>query len=197
LAPTCGQTVVPKREEEGPAPREIVCREGGRARLRPIRPDDAPRLIAFHQRLSQQTVYQRFFAAVRRLSPQWARYLTDVDHQRREALVIETGPPEAPELLAVARYEPSGDPTMVEVAFVVEDRWQGQGLGTLLFDALLRAAEARGFRRFRAYVLGDNARMLDLITRFGTVLGRKLDSGVLTIDFARRTPGDREAPARP
>ncbi|HKZ04776.1 MAG TPA: GNAT family N-acetyltransferase [Methylomirabilota bacterium] len=176
---------VPSGEATRPAVREIVCRDGARVRLRPIRPDDAPRLIAFHDRLSRQTVYQRFFVVVRRLSPDWAQRLTEVDHQRRVALVIETGPPENPTLIAVARYEPSGEPGIVEVAFVVEDEWQGRGLGTVLFDELLRAAAARGFARFRAYVLADNGRMLDMITRFGTVLGRKLDGGVVTVDFVR------------
>src|SRR5689334_1562082 len=124
--------------------REIVGREGTRFRLRPIRADDAPRLVALHDRLSVETIYQRFFTVMRRLPTNWARYLADVDYDRRLALVLERPGPDGPELIGVGRYEPTGMPDRVEVAFVIEDRWQGMGLGTALFTALLAAAEARG-----------------------------------------------------
>jgi GNAT superfamily N-acetyltransferase len=88
--------------------------------------------------------------------------------------------------VAVGCYEPTADPGTVEVAFVVEDRWQGQGVGTALFRELLRVAESRGIRRCRAYVLADNTRMVDLITRFTTVHTRSLDQGVLTLEFTPR-----------
>jgi GNAT superfamily N-acetyltransferase len=55
------------------------------------------------------------------------------------------------ELLGVARYEPSHDDAP-EVAFVILDAWQNRGLGTVLFQALLEAAQARGLFRFRAWV---------------------------------------------
>jgi GNAT superfamily N-acetyltransferase len=127
-----------------------------------------------------QTIYQRFF---KRLPADWAYRLATVDHVGREALVVEHGPAEDPVLIAVGRYEPTGDPKMVEVAFVVEDRWQGKGIGTALFRDLLRVADAHGIRRFRAFVLADNPRMVDLIARFATVRSRSLDHGVLTLDF--------------
>jgi len=86
----------------------------------------------------------------------------------------------------VGRYDALDEPATVEVAFVVQDSWQNRGLGTLLFDAILRAAVARSFRRFRAYVLSDNPRMLDLITRFTRVESRKADRGVTELVFTLR-----------
>ncbi|PYO44701.1 MAG: hypothetical protein DMD84_30045, partial [Candidatus Rokuibacteriota bacterium] len=65
-----------------------------------------------------------------------------------------------------------------EVAFVVEDRWQGKGLGTLLITELFRAAAENGITRFRASVLADNRRMLDLLVRHADVLERKVQQGV-------------------
>jgi GNAT superfamily N-acetyltransferase len=112
--------------------------------------------------------------------------LAEVDYRSRLALVVERGPREAPELIAVARYEPTARPDTAEVAFVVLDGWQGKGIGTTLLGDLLAAAEARGIRRFSAWVLADNARMLDLLHRFTDVQERTLSSGVVELTFTRR-----------
>jgi len=168
--------------------REVTLRDGRRLRLRPIRADDAPRLVAFYDRLSRYTAYQRFFTVMKRLPPDWARLLATVDYRRRLALVAERGLAEDPELVAVARYEPTDDPLIAEVAFVVQDGFQNQGLGVIMLDELLKAAEARGIRRFRAYVLADNARMLDLLARFTDVDERRLDGGIVDLLFARKPP---------
>jgi acetyltransferase len=167
---------------------DVALRDGSRLRLRPIRPDDQSRLIDFYDRLSQYTAYQRFFTIMRRLPPDWARLLATVDYRRRLALVVEAGPAEAPELVGVARYEPTDRDDTAEVAFVVQDRWQNRGLGTALLEALLNAAEARGIRRFRAYVLATNTRMLDLLTRFTDVQERETTAGVTELQFVRRGP---------
>ena len=166
--------------------REITLRDGSRLRLRPIRPEDQDRLIAFYDGLSRHTAYQRFFAVMKRLPPDWARLLANVDYERRLALIAEHGPPEAPELIGVARYEPTDQAGTAEIAFVIQDGWQNRGLGTLMLDALLAAADARGIRRFRAYVLAGNMRMIDLLVRFTDVLERVTESGVTELLLARR-----------
>jgi ribosomal protein S18 acetylase RimI-like enzyme len=82
---------------------------------------------------------------------------------------------------------------------VIQDEWQNRGLGTIMLDALLAAAEARGIRRFRAYVLASNARMLDLLARFTDVRERRTESGVTDLLLTRRAvpePGHRAAPGR-
>jgi RimJ/RimL family protein N-acetyltransferase len=158
---------------------------GDGLRLRSIRGDDEPRLIALHERLSLQTAYQRFFSALRRLPTNWAHYLANVDSTTRLALVIERDGDEGPELVAVGRWEPTADPAVPEVAFVVEDRWQGKGLGRTLLRELLDAAAARGIRRFRAYVLAGNTRMLRLLSRHTHILERTVDRGVVELLFER------------
>jgi RimJ/RimL family protein N-acetyltransferase len=167
--------------------REITLKDGTTLRLRPIRAEDAPRLIDFYDRLSRHSAYQRFFSIMKRLPPDWARMLATVDYRRRLALVAERGPAGAPELVGVGRYEPTEDPDTVEVAFVVQDGLQGQGLGAILLRHLLEAAQARGIHRFCAYVLADNTRMLDLLTRFTDIRERHLEAGVVTLRFERRS----------
>jgi RimJ/RimL family protein N-acetyltransferase len=163
--------------------RTITLTEGTVARLRAIRPDDEPRLVALYARLSERTAYQRFFTLMPRLPGDWAHRLANVDHRTRVALVLERE--DHDELIGVARYDPSGDPGVAEVAFVVQDHYQGQGLGRLLLDELLDAAAAHGIHRFRAYVLGDNRRMLALLNRHTHVLRRTLDAGVVELLFER------------
>jgi RimJ/RimL family protein N-acetyltransferase len=165
--------------------RELTLRDGTRVRMRPIRPDDAPRLVALYEHLSGDTRYQRFFSVMRRLPPDWARFLATVDYARRFALVAEA-PGDPATLIAVARYEPAGEPDTAEVAFVVQDAWQGRGLGTILFRALLEAAAGHGIGRFRAWVLAENRRMLALITRLGEVQQRAFESGVVELTFVAR-----------
>lgn len=181
--------------ENAPAPypadleREVTLRDGARLRLRPIRPDDEPRLSRLYDRLSRFTAYQRFFAALQRLPPDWAHFLANVDYRRRLALVVEA--PTDEELIAVARYEPTDRSDTAEIAFVVLDGWQSRGLGATLIDALLSAAETRGISRFIAYVLADNLRMATLLDRRTTILERKVESGVITFVCARRPDGVR------
>jgi GNAT superfamily N-acetyltransferase len=138
-------------QDAAPYPRELVrtvtLKDGFSARVRPIRPDDEPRLA---------DLYQRFFTVL---------------------------------LVGVGRYEPSEEPDTAEVAFVVEDGWQGRGLGGILLDAVLGAAEARGIRRFRADVQADNHRMLRLLSTRTQVEDRKTEEGVTGLRF-RRAPVD-------
>jgi GNAT superfamily N-acetyltransferase len=74
----------------------------------------------------------------------------------------------------------------VEVAFVVEDGWQGRGLGRVLFAELLAAAALNGVLDFRAWVLADNRRMLRLIADLGQVYERSIDQGVVELRFTAR-----------
>lgn len=166
--------------------REVVLRDGARVRLRPIRGEDANRLIAAYDRLSQYTAYQRFFATMKRLPPDWAHLLAHVDYHRRLALLAEVGPADDPELIGVARYEPTEQPDTAEIALVIQDGWQNRGIGAIMLDALLAAGEARGHRYFRAFVLSSNARMLGLLARRTDVKERRAASGVVELLLTRR-----------
>lgn len=165
--------------------RPVRLRDGTTARLRPIRPGDAGALTALYDRLSPESAYQRFFTVMRRLPPDWARILASVDHDRRAAIVAVAP---GDQLVGVARYgcEPGSDEA--EIALVVQDGWQGRGLGTILLTALLDHGASRGLTRFRAYVLATNQRMLRLVEEVGLIGERSLDQGVMSLRFTRRPP---------
>ncbi|MEK7444912.1 MAG: GNAT family N-acetyltransferase [candidate division NC10 bacterium] len=166
--------------------RQVVLKDEAHVWLRAIRPDDEPRLVDLYGRLSQHTAYQRFFTVMKRLPPDWAHIFANVDYRKRMAVVAEREHEGRLELIGVGRYEPADEEDTAEVAFVVQDGWQGLGLGAILLDDITRAGEARGIRRFRAYVLADNHRMLELLTRFTEVLDRRIEDGVVSIAFKRR-----------
>jgi len=192
-------------EKEAPAdvitaayPRElartVVLKDGASARIRPIRPDDEPRLVDLYERLSRHTAYQRFFTVMRRLPNDWYHFFANVDYVRRLALVAERETVAGVQLIGVGRYEPSDEPATAEVAFVVEDGWQERGLGAILLEAVLDAAAARGIEHFRADVLADNHRMLRLFTSRTRVEHRITESGVTSLRLRRAAAG---APPRP
>jgi acetyltransferase len=157
--------------------------DGAAVTLRPIHPGDGPALTALYDRLSPQTAYQRFFTVMRRLPPDWAHILSNVDYDRRMAIVA-IGPENT--LIGVARYAHDARLQEAEIAIVVEDRWQGRGLGRHLLTELIGYAQGKGIRRFRAYVLADNRRMLDLLERVTAIRDRRLEAGVVSLALAPR-----------
>jgi RimJ/RimL family protein N-acetyltransferase len=173
--------------------RPLALRSGAQLRLRPIRPDDEPRLEELFNRLSRHTVYHRFFAPYHRLRADWYRRFANVDYRARLALVAEDEQNGHVLLRAVARYEPDTAAGVAEVAVVVEDAWQNRGLGSVLLDAVLEAGEARGIRSFTANVLTENRRMLHVLRRVGEIHHRSFENGVVTLEFERRHAFDRMA----
>lgn len=166
-------------------PREtlVTLRDGREARVRPIVPEDVPRLMEFHDRLSVNTTRLRFFTPLRHLSGEFAKHLCTVDYDKRCAFVLSFPGDEA--IHGVGRYEWES-PHSAEVAFVVEDTLQGLGIGKLLLDRLVEHGRKRGFERFTAVVLCENDSMLSLfretnydplITMQGALAFVKLDLG--------------------
>jgi RimJ/RimL family protein N-acetyltransferase len=158
--------------------RGVTLKDGTTAVLRPIRPEDEPELSALYARLSPETAYQRFFTVMARLPPSWAHTFANVDYERRMAIVAVSADNG---LIAVARYDLDEASNEAEIAIVVQDHWQGKGLGTALLTELLSYAEAKGIRRFRADVLTENGRMLDMLTRLTQVLTRRTERGITSL----------------
>jgi RimJ/RimL family protein N-acetyltransferase len=170
----------------------VTLRNGTSVRVRAIRPDDEPRLMALCRRLSPRTVYQRFFS-VRRLLPEEAHAFANVDYRQRMAVVAEVDDGQEPELIGVARYDPSDEGTTADIGLVVADGWQGLGLGSRLLEEILRAGEQRGIHEFSADVLTENRRALRLLARHTAITRRTVASGVTSVVFSRRADSAFEA----
>jgi GNAT superfamily N-acetyltransferase len=157
----------------------VVLADGSLARIRAIRSDDTPRLQEFHEGLSEETIYKRFFGTHPHLRPEEAERFTHVDYHDRLALVAEVGD----ELVGVARYDrpPGGD--QAEVAFVVADHLQGHGVGTLLLEHLAAAARRRGVAAFAAETLGTNHPMQEVFHRAGFPARQRISAGIAQVRF--------------
>jgi RimJ/RimL family protein N-acetyltransferase len=167
----------------GALERQVLLKNGETLRIRPIRPDDEPRLVELYNRLSRRTAYQRFFTVMRRLPSDWFHYFANVDYRRRLALVAERETVAGIEIVGVGRYEPSEEEGTGEVAFVLEDGYQGQGLGAVLLDAVVQAGTERGLTRFRAFVLAENRRMLRLLAHHTRIIESRTEQGETTVLF--------------
>lgn len=135
----------------------------GTLHLRPVHRDDAARLVAFHGHLSPDSIYRRYFSTHPLLTPAEVQHLTRVDYRDRLALVIVDGD----EIVAICRYERLPETSTAEVAFVVRDDFQHQGLGHILLDHLAKAAWSRGLTRFTGVTLRDNGGMIAIFEHSG------------------------------
>ncbi|SPL90247.1 Protein acetyltransferase [[Actinomadura] parvosata subsp. kistnae] len=163
---------------------DVVLADGGTAHVRPIRPADADRLRSFYSRLSDESIYFRFFGPRPRLSDREVERFTNVDYVNRVALIATIGA----EMVAVIRYDRTG-PGEAEVAFLVEDAHQGRGVASVLLEHLAATARERGIERFVADVLPANMRMTGLLRQAGYTAQSQFEDGVvrMTLDL---TPTD-------
>jgi GNAT superfamily N-acetyltransferase len=146
----------------GPLP----LRDGRRVYVRALYPEDWLRLCAFHARLTPETLYLRYGGVRPALSEAEARQLVCVDAARRMSVVATTGDSAAEAIIAVVGYDLIM-PAIAEVAFLVEDGWQGLGIGTHLLYVLADCARGQGVATFIAYVLPRNRRMLSVLEQSG------------------------------
>jgi GNAT superfamily N-acetyltransferase len=152
-------------------------RDGTLVTLRPIRPSDAAELAARFTELSPESRHQRFLGAMASLEAPTLHYLTEVDGWNHVALVaLRPGEDGRPRGIGVARFiRNPRDPALAEPAITVCDADQGRGVGTLLAQALARAARARGVRRFCGPILSDNQQVRRLLASFGGTLHGSAD----------------------
>lgn len=141
--------------------------DGTQVLLRPIRADDKHHLSAAFGRLSPESARLRFLAPKARLTSAELRYLTEIDGTDHVAIVA--APAHAPDfIVGVGRFVRWPDrPDAAEIAVVIGDPWQGQGLGRHIGLVLADEARRRGIARFTASLLSDNRaahRLLERIT---------------------------------
>jgi RimJ/RimL family protein N-acetyltransferase len=147
-----------------------------------IAPENASALQRFHHRLSQRSIYLRFFAAKPELSDKKAGYFTNVDGINRFALVA-ADPEREGEIIGVVSFDREGDTDRAEYAAAVEDRWQGRGLGLALTRRLIDAALKRDIRVFTGVLLPENTRMLNLLRDLGLPERLRFEDGIEYVEI--------------
>ena len=156
---------------------EVVLSDGGTMAVRPIRADDAERIVAFHERQSPESIYFRFFSPRPRLSERDVERFTRVDYIDRMAFVGLIGD----ELVGVARYDRHRARSDAEVAFFIDDAHHGRGMATVLLEYLAEAAREAGISGFTASVLPQNRKMLGVFTQAGFTASSRFEDGVIEV----------------
>lgn len=155
-------------------------RDGTTVLVRPIRPEDARRELAFVEGLSDQSRYLRFFTATKTLSPRMLARLTQVDYDNEIALIAIRGDAESGDIVAVARYSPMPDASTCEFAVTVGDDMHDQGLGRLLMHRLITIARDNGYTTMMGEILSINQPMLTLASSLGFTLHTNPEDAAVT-----------------
>jgi RimJ/RimL family protein N-acetyltransferase len=161
-------------------------RDGRAVVLRPIDPSDAPRLIDLHEHLSVEAQYFRFFGPKPRLTKAESEYLAAVDFHRRFAIVAEIDNDGTTELVGVGRFD-INEPTVAEAAVVVRDDYQHVGLGTAILQRMREVGRGAGLETFRAEVLAENTRMIELLATNGLDI-TPAETGVVHVSAPLASP---------
>jgi acetyltransferase len=161
-----------------PYPREyertVLIRRGRPVLLRPIRPEDEPLHEEMLSTFSTETRRFRFFGPVRESHEMLARY-TQIDYDREMAIIAELSEGDRKRMAGVVRLIADPYNETAEYAIAIGDPWHGLGLGTIMTRYILEIARLRGIKKVFAYVLEDNAAMLNLFKKFNFTFRREED----------------------
>jgi acetyltransferase len=138
--------------------------------VRPMRHDDGEREEAFVCALSLESRYQRMLSAGIKVTPEWIDSMTHIDYRRHMAFAVTTTNNDGERFVGVGRYVVDPLTSSADVALVLADAWQGQGLGRRLLAMLVEHAASAGIREAVGVVLATNVAMLGLARSMGFVV---------------------------
>jgi RimJ/RimL family protein N-acetyltransferase len=153
-------------------------RDGRPIQIRALRPDDETEMLAAVDRTDPESLRRRFFVTKRGFSEKEKAFFMHIDFVNHAALVAEIDEGASPAIIGGGRYIVT-EPGEAEVAFVVIDAYQGQGIGALLARHLIELARAAGLKRLAADVLPENAAMRKVLGKFGFRNTQSLDPQVI------------------
>ena len=154
--------------------------------MRPIRPEDEPLIVKFHEKLSEQTVYTRYFEHLKlsdRIKHERLTRICFNDYDREIALVAERQDPDtgAREIIGVGRLSKEHTTNEAEFAVLVADEYQRRGIGTELLRRLVEIGRDEKLRRITGEILRDNAGMVRASRNVGFQIDRR-DTGGGTVE---------------
>ena len=152
-------------------------RDGRPIEIRALRPDDRAEMLAAVGRTSTQSLRRRFFVPKKVFSEQELAFFLNIDFENHVALVAQIDEDGSPTIVAGGRYIVV-QPGQAEIAFVVVDAYQGQGIGTMLMRHLAVLARDAGLNELIAEVLPENTAMLKVFGKFGFRPGSKREPQV-------------------
>jgi RimJ/RimL family protein N-acetyltransferase len=180
------QAFIPGKRGEYPEALEThrTTESGLRLFLRPVRMNDEPQLKDFFYSLSDKSTYRRFMSVRRDMPHERLQEFVVIDYSREMVILAIQEGPEREEIVGVGQYGLQEDKHSAEVAFVVRDSFQNQGVGTVLLEYLTVLAKKQGLFGFTAEVLPDNLPMLHLFESQGFDMEKRTSTDVVDLKMA-------------
>ncbi|MCA1960717.1 MAG: GNAT family N-acetyltransferase [Desulfomonile sp.] len=144
-------------------------RNGKLITIRPIKRDDAGRLLDFFDTLSRETIFFRFLTNLRSLPLDWVRRFTEIDYRQDVAMVALERADDDERIVGVCRVMRCADSDSGEIAVVVGDPWHDQGIGTTLLRRTLQICRELGFTKLWGLVSSRNEKVARMSEKLGFV----------------------------
>jgi RimJ/RimL family protein N-acetyltransferase len=182
----CGSANYPSQYKS-----EVILRDGSRLRLRPIHQDDVKAWLDFVSRLGPHTKILRFHHVPGEMDVEDALHFCTVDYKDTFALVAEMLRKSHWDMVAIGRYYRLPRSHTAEFALVVEDVYQGKGIGTKMLECLINAARDNNITKFECEILAENNEMMAVLRDYGFHITSKLEAGVYHVTFPIVRDGSR------
>jgi len=162
-------------------------KDGNDVTIRPIRPEDEPLLIKFHEKLSERSVYLRYFQPMKltqRTAHERLTRICFIDYNREMALVAERmNAAGEPEILAIGRLSKIHGREEGELAAVAIDDAQHKGLGTELYRRLIQVARDAKLKKLISIMLPENREMRSLCTKLGFEMSADMEENTIRAEL--------------
>jgi RimJ/RimL family protein N-acetyltransferase len=160
-------------------------KDGTAVTIRAIRPDDKARIVEAFKNLESESVYTRFFRHKSELTDEELRTATEVDFENTVALVVTIPADGGSETIIGAGryvlYDPPNTLRSAEIAFTVEEDYQGRGIASRILRHLIHIAQKKGVSQFEAEVLPENRAMLAVFVRSGLPTKQSFEEGAIHV----------------
>jgi len=166
-------------------PENIKCtqtfKDGLEVRFRAMKPSDEEEMRRLFYRFSDKAVYYRYFSPIKTMPHSKMQQYVNIDYNKTLSIVALVGDPSSGQIIAEGRYAVGKNPLYADVAFVVDEAYQGKGIATHLFKKLIHIAQKRGFKGLTADVLATNKSMMKVFEKSPYPVEARIESGVYEI----------------
>ncbi len=164
---------------------ENIFKNGTKIRFRAIKPSDEEAMRRLFYRFSDKTILTRFFYPIKTMPHDRMQEYVNIEYSQELSVVALIGEPDQGKIIAEARFVREEKSSYGNIAFVVDEKYQGIGIATYLYKMLIRLAKERGLKGFTAEVLQINKGMIKVFENGGLPINSRLEGGIyrLTIPF--------------
>ncbi len=162
-------------------------KENLEVRFRAIKPSDEEGMRHLFYRFSDEAVYYRYFSSVKTMPHAKMQDYVNVDYRKVMSIVGLVGPVSKGKIIAEGRFVRYPDRPQADLAFVVDEEYQGKGLATFMYEVLIRLARERGIKAFTADVLATNKAILKVLEKGGLPIKAQLEHGVYEVTIPLET----------